>query len=150
MKTIRNIIITLVVVVIIVVVAIAVISNDETNPLNGLANEAKATATNSIMDTGIAGQIEDLINSHVDDIANITGLSTSQIESAVEDLNIDEWTAISLPDGAVATRTVDANAYGIDGTITLYEDPSYITLEAFGQTITFEIPESAQALLSFL
>ena len=42
------------------------------------------------------------------------------------------------------------NALGINGTVTTYDDPGYVSVEVYGQTVTLAVPESAQAYLPYL
>ena len=85
------------------------------------------------------------------DLANdATGLSESQVDQAIEQLDIDGWQAASLPSTATATGTIDGNALGINGTVTTYDDPGYVSVEVYGQTVTLAVPESAQAYLPYL
>ena len=126
-------------------------ASDESSPLNGAASEAKAAAANAAIDAaGLKGKVKDALSSRVDDIAAATGLSSSQVESAIDNLAIDDWTAIALPAGAIATGTFDGSAAGVDGAITTYEDPGYVTVEAYGQNVTLEVPASAHEYLSLL
>ena len=83
-------------------------------------------------------------------IAAATGLSESQVDQAIEQLDIDGWQAASLPSTATATGTIDGNALGINGTVTTYDDPGYVSVEVYGQTVTLAVPESAQAYLPYL
>ena len=36
------------------------------------------------------------------------------------------------------------------GTVTTYDDPGYVSVEVYGQTVTLAVPESAQAYLPYL
>lgn len=133
------------------VVVVFAVAGDESNPLNDAASEAKAAAANAAIDaSGLKGKVKDALAGRADDIAAATGLSSSQVQSAIDDLAIDDWTAVALPEGAVATGTFDGAAAGVDGTITTYEDPGYVTVEAYGQNVTLEVPASAQNYLSLL
>ena len=38
---------------------------------------------------------------------------------------------------------------GVEGTVTLYDDPSIVTVNAYGQEIAFEIPEGAQGYMGY-
>ena len=42
------------------------------------------------------------------------------------------------------------SALGINGTVTTYDDPGYVSVEVYGQTVTLAVPESAQAYLPYL
>ena len=120
-------------------------------PLGKAADTAKATAANAVMDASdVKGQLASAIDERRDTIAAATGLTTDQVDAAVAALDIQSWQAAPLPEGAVATGTYDGAPLGIDGTITTYDDPGYVTLTAFGQTLTLAVPDTAQAAIAGL
>ncbi len=96
------------------------------------------------------GQGQERLEGSKASIAAATGLSESQVDQAIEQLDIDGWQAASLPSTATATGTIDGNALGINGTVTTYDDPGYVSVEVYGQTVTLAVPESAQAYLPYL
>ena len=96
------------------------------------------------------GQVKSAIDERKDDIAAATGLTADQVDALVAELDIDSWQAATLPAGAVEAGTVDGSYAGIDGTITTYDDPGYVTISAYGQNVTLAVPESAQAYLPYL
>ena len=58
--------------------------------------------------------------------------------------------ATPLPAEARETGTFSGSYAGVDGSITTYEDPGYVTVKAYGQTVTLEVPASAQEYLARL
>ncbi len=126
-------------------------ANSDGNILTSAANDAKVAATNAAIDaSGIKTKVKDAIDARKGDIAAATGLTTDQVDAAVGSLDIDSWQAASLPSGATATATTSGSYAGVDGTITTYDDPGYVTVEAYGQEVTLSVPESAQQYLPFL
>lgn len=114
-------------------------------------NNAKNAATNAVIDaSGIKDRISETIDTYKDDLINATGISEDAADTIIEDIAVQDWQATTLPNDVYETGTIDGSAYGIDGTVTTYDDPSYITVEAYGQTITLAIPESAQDYLPYL
>lgn len=123
-------------------------AEDESNPLSSAVNDAKVTATNAAIDaSGIKSTIQEAVENHKDSIAAATGMSATQVDEAVANLDIDNWQAATLPSTATETGTIDGASLGVDGTITTYDDPGYITVNAYGQSITMSVPESAQQYL---
>ncbi len=121
------------------------------NPLEQFANDTKTSLINTAIDaSGVKGTIKNELNSRSEQIAQATGMSQEQVNSAINDLAIDDWTATTLPDTATPTASYNGDNFGVDGTLTTYDDPSYVTVEAYGQTITFDVPASAQAYLPYL
>lgn len=127
------------------------ISNHAQTAAENVVANAKTAATNAVIDaSGIKDRISETIDDYKTDIINATGIDESLADTIIEDIAVDDWQAATLPEEAVETGTIDGSAYGIDGTVTTYDDPGYITVEAYGQTITLAIPESAQDYLPYL
>lgn len=121
------------------------------DPLSNAIEDVKNTAANAAIDTsGIKAKAEDILASNRDVIAAATGLTTSQVDEAVASLDIQNWTATSLPSTATATDTISGNYAGVDGTVTTYDDPGYVTVGAYGQSVTLAVPESAQPYIGLL
>ena len=78
------------------------------------------------------------------------GAKAAVANAAMDATDLDSWQAAALPAGAVESGTVDGSYAGIDGTITTYDDPGYVTISAYGQNVTLAVPESAQAYLPYL
>lgn len=138
---------------IIIVVALGTIalSSVEESFFDTLINDATNSATNAAIDaTGLKSQLENTLYENVDNIAALTGLSTSEATSAIESLDIESWTATTLPSDATETGTVSGEYEGIEGTITTYDSSEYVTVETLGQKITLAVPESAQEYLPLL
>lgn len=115
------------------------------------ANSAKNAALNVALDaSGAKNRVQQALESHVDDIAAATGLSSSAVEQGIDQLAVNDWEVATLPDSAQETGTFNGSAAGIDGTVTTYDDPSYVTVEAYGQNVTLRVPESAQSYLGYL
>lgn len=114
-------------------------------------DSAKNAATNAVIDaSGIKDRINETIDEYKAEIINSTGISEDVADSIIDDIAVNDWQATTLPENVCETGTIDGSAYGIEGTVTTYDDPSYITVEAYGQTVTLAIPESAQGYLPYL
>lgn len=151
MKRILGVFLGLIALVIVGVVGVFALSGANAGPASDLASDAKAAATNAVIDaSGLKDTAKSMLEDNKASIAAATGLSESQVDQAIGELNIDEWQAAALPSSATATGTIDGSAAGIDGTVTTYDDPGYISVDAYGQTITLAVPESAQAYLPYL
>lgn len=141
----------------IVVVALSYTTLSDT-PLGtwvqGVVDEAASAATNAALDaSGIKGRIDETLRDNAPTIASATGLSESQVNDAIDSLDITSWSAVPLPSDVTAKDTVSGSYGGVSGSVTTYDDPSYVTVETGGQTLTFAVPEGAQAyaqLLSYL
>lgn len=119
--------------------------------LLGLGQNA---VTNVALDaSGIKGTIDDELRDNASAIAAQMGLSEDEVLQAIDDLDIENWSVTSLPSDAQVSSTQSVTYGGVAAEITTYDDPSYITVEVQGQTITLAVPDSAQdskALLSYL
>ena len=124
---------------------------DPANPLTSVAQDAKVAATNAAIDaSGVKSKVQDAIDANRDTIAAATGMTADQVDAAVESLDIPSWQASSLPSTATPASSVNGSYAGVDGTITTYDDPGYVTIDAYGQSVTLAVPESAQDYLSLL
>lgn len=139
MKTVTKILAVLALVAVAIVGAFTLISRSGTAVVN-TALEA----------SGVKTQAEDVLRSHVADIAAATGMSEDQVNAAIDRLDIASWNATDLPAGAQQAGSVDVSYQGVDATVTTYSDPSYVTVDALGQNITLSVPESAQQYLPLL
>ena len=107
------------------------------NPLAGLFEGGKNAAANAALDvSGLKSKA--------------TGMSSSQVDAAIDALDIQSWEVTSLPEGAEKTGSANVSYSGTDATITTYDDPSVVTVTAMGQDITLAVPDSAQTYLPFL
>lgn len=151
MKRVLGVFLGLIALIIVGIVGVFALSGTDAGPASDLANDAKAAAANAAIDAaGLKDKAKSALEDNKASIAAATGLSESQVDQAIEQLNIDEWQAASLPSSATPTGTIDGSAAGVNGTITTYDDPGYISVEAYGQTITLAVPESAQDYLPYL
>ena len=107
--------------------------------------------TNAAIDaSGIKTKAEDALYSNAADIAAQTGMSESQVNQAIDSLDIENWSITSLPSDVEATGSQSVSYGGVSAEVTTYDDPSYISVTAEGQTFTLEVPESAQEYMSLL
>lgn len=114
-------------------------------------SDMRTGAANAMIDaSGIKGRIEDKLRSNASAIAQATGLSETEVSGAIDALDIPSWSAAELPDGAVATGSASASYGGTSATVTTYADPSYVTVDAYGQSVTLSVPASAQGYLPYL
>lgn len=150
MSKVIKIFVGLIVLMIVGIVGITLLSNAD-GIIGDTVDTAKNAATNAAIDaSGAKNRVQEALESHVNEIAAATGLPVSTVEQGISDLDVQSWTVTSLPDGAQATGSYSGSAGGVSGTVTTYADPSYVTVDAYGQTLTFEVPESAQQYMGYL
>ncbi len=155
MKKVLGVFCGLIALIIVACIGVLITADDglfkEGNPLEQFASDTKASLVNAAIDaSGVKNTIHQELTARTSDIAQATGMTETQVSSAINDLAIDEWTATTLPSTTTPTATYDGSNFGVDGVLTTYDDPSYVTVEAYGQTITFDVPASAQAYLPYL
>lgn len=108
-------------------------------------------ATNAAIDaSGIKTKAEDALYGNAAEIAAQTGMSEDQVNQAIDNLDIDSWAVTSLPSDAQESGSQSVNYGGISAEVTTYNDPSYISVTAEGQTFTLSVPASAQEYLPLL
>lgn len=151
MKKLLGALVALVVLVVAVGVGIVALANAQLGPASEVAQNVQAAATNTVMDVAdVKGKVKDVVEQNKDNLAAAAGMTAEEVDAAIADLGIDEWQAVPLPADAVVAGSYDGSTLGVPGTFTLYEDPSYVTLEVYGQALTLTVPESAQARLAAL
>ncbi len=111
----------------------------------------KNAAANAALDaTGLKSKAKAALENNRDKIAAATGMSDAEVDAAIAGLDIDSWEVTSLPDGATETGTSSISYGGTDATVTTYDDPSVVTVDAYGQKVTLAVPASAQDYLPYL
>lgn len=121
------------------------------NPLAGLFENGKNTAANAALDaSGLKSKANEALKSNRDKIAEVTGMTPSDVDAAIDALDIENWEVTTLPDGASPTGSANVTYGGTDATVTTYDDPSVVTVNALGQNVTLAVPDSAQPYLPFL
>ena len=121
------------------------------NPLAGLFEQGKNAAANAALDaTGLKSKAKAALEGNRDKIAAATGMSDAEVDAAIAALDIDSWEVTSLPDGATETGSSSISYGGTDATVTTYDDPGVVTVNAMGQDVTLAVPDSAQDYLPFL
>ena len=136
-----------------IAVLLGIFSAAWTLALNGtpLEDAIGTGIANAALDaSGVKSSIDEALRSNVERIAAATGLSNEQVETAIDELAIESWSATTLPEGVSVSGTFSTSYQGASATVTTYADPSYITVEAYGQDLTLAVPESAQQYLSLL
>lgn len=121
------------------------------NPVTEVVNDAKNAAANAALDaSGIKEKAQAALEGNAERIAAATGMSTAQVNEAIANLDIESWRATTPPADALPAGTSNISYGGTDATITTYDDPSVVTVNAYGQNLTLEVPASAQQYLGYL
>ena len=151
-KTMRNIVITCVVLIVIAVGASALLLTGGCGKMaSDPLGQTRADAVNAVIDSsGIKQRIDSELRSHATDLATQVGISPSLAEGVVDSIAVEDWKAVPLPDSAKATDNFTVEADGTPVEITTYDDTSIVTVEAYGQEVTFEVPESARAYVPYV
>ncbi len=111
----------------------------------------RAEAINVVLDqAGLKERIESALYKGADRFAEETGVPVEIVNKAIDVLDVTHWEATTLPDNVKKTGSVDADIEGGAISITSYDDPSYITLGAYGQEVTFDVPKSTEAFTSII
>ena len=149
--TFKRIIIAAVALIAIAGAACALVMSCGHSTADGPINQMRNGAVNTVLDlTGIKGRLDSELRSRAGEVAERMGVSQAVANSIVDSLAIEEWQAVTLPPSAKRSGSFNVEAQGISAQVTTYDDPSVITVEAFGQAITFEVPESARTYMPFL
>ncbi len=121
------------------------------NPLAGLFEQGKNAAANAALDaTGLKSKAKAALEGNRDKIAAATGMSDAEVDAAIAALDIDSWEVFFKDTAATETGSSSISYGGTDATVTTYDDPSVVTVNAMGQDVTLAVPDSAQDYLPFL
>lgn len=116
-----------------------------------LFGDISSKAVDSLLSvSNVKENIDAALRSHITSISAKTGYSEAEITCAIDELDIPSWHVTPLPEDAVEISNYSTNYQDINATITTYADPNYITVEAYGQELTLEVPPTAQAYYSLL
>jgi len=108
-------------------------------------------ATNAALDaSGLKSKAEDTLYANAGDIAAQTGMSEEQVNQAIDKLDIESWSVTSLPSDVKETGSQKVNYGGVSAEVITYDNPSYLTVSAEGQTFTLAVPDSAQEYVPLL
>lgn len=129
--------------------------SENTNDLLGSAaaavTSAKNDAINAALDaTGAKTAVQNALISHSEDISDATGLADNQVQTIITNMDIPSWQVTDLPHDTVETNVVSGTYAGVKAQVTTYADPSYVSIEAYGQDFTLAVPTSAQQYMSLL
>ena len=117
----------------------------------GPAEGAKVDAINFMLDTsGIKERIDSEVRKKATEVAERYGVSATAVNNIMDSVAITDWKATTLPADAIETGAYDVQTDDLSATITTYEDPGIVTVDAYGQSITMEVPESAQGYVPML
>ena len=118
---------------------------------NSPLESARAGAINTLLEqTQLKQRLEDELYMRADRFAEDTGVPVEIVNALIETLDVTHWEATTLPQGVSQTSKIDTEVAGQQLSITSYGDPSYVTLGAYGQEVTFDVPESAETLSAAL
>lgn len=119
--------------------------------VGGLGTSLQTGAANAILDAaGVKGQADSALHQRASTIAAATGLSESQVNAAIDQLDISSWSVTTLPTNAQATGSFTTSYQGTQATVTTYSDPSYVSVDVAGQTVALSVPASAQSYVPYL
>lgn len=153
MKVLRRIVIGVVVVAVLAIGVLVVLPQTlgEDHPVTQAIDGGKVAATNAAIDaSGVKAKAQEALESNAELIAQRTGLPLKVVDSAIESLDIESWQVAVLPSGAQPTGTFDIDYNGIAAEVTTYADPSIVTVDMYGQSVTLAVPEKSQPYVRYL
>lgn len=153
MKVLRRTLIVVLILIVLVCCAFFVLPQilGKSHPVTAVIDDSKIALTNTAIDaTGIKGRAQEALEANSERIADATGLPLSTVNEAIEALDIESWQVTTLPRGAVETGTMNVDYGGITADVTTYDDPSVVTVDAYGQNVTLAVPEGSQKYVRYL
>ncbi len=108
-------------------------------------NDARLVAANGLLDaSGFKERLDADMRDYSSRLAEESGLPQKAVEGAIDGLAIPEWQLTDLPAEAEPTGSFTVRPHGIETQVTLYDRNDLVSAEAYGQTLCFAVPESAQ------
>ena len=121
------------------------------NPLAGLFEQGKNAAANAALDaTGLKSKAKAALEGNRDKIAPAPRPPPPAAPAAHPPPPHASREVTRLPAGAPEPGTSSISYGGTDATVTTYDDPGVVTVNAMGQDVTLAVPDSAQDYLPFL
>ena len=153
-KTMRRIVIASIVLIALAAAAcLAVYSCSVGTPLEGV----RTSALNTLIDqAGVKDKIKSELETRAEETAEQYGIPVELLDAGIDMLAIEDWKVVDTPTDKGVNKTVEVDVGGNPVQVTLYDDPSLVSVKGdgaintFGQMVTFEIPESAQTAVSML
>ena len=150
-KTMRNVVITAIVMILVAAGLSAVVmsggcSKMASDPVEG----ARINALNAIVESsGIKETLDSRLREEGRQLAAYYGVSPDVVDNVVDSAAIKDWKVTTLPENAIeeSSYTIDVDGQSVE--ITTYDDDSVVTVGAYGQEVTFEVPESARDYLPY-
>ena len=151
-KTFKRIIIVAIMLIALAAAASALVLSKSCSPgVNDPLAEAKTSALNTVIDaSGIKQRIDSEVRVKASAIAEEAGIPQPLVDNVIDSLAIPDWKATTLPEEAQETGVYDIKTDELTAQITTYDDPGIVTVDAYGQNVTMEVPKTAQGYLSFL
>lgn len=113
--------------------------------LRDLGTNMEYVTLNAALDaSGVKGAAESALRDNAAGIASATGMSEQEVDRAIDELDISSWRVTELPAQATPQLSFQASYQGSSTTVTTYDDPSYITIDALGQHTTLLVPDGTR------
>ena len=118
---------------------------------------ARTQVLNTVIDrAGIKARIETELRDRGSALAEEYGIPQQIIDSAIDTLDVPNWEIVNTPDSSSENDRYGFDVADSQVQITTYDDPAVISVKSdgkvntFGQSISFKVPESAQAYTDLL
>ena len=76
------------------------------NPITGITTAIQNQALDNL---GIKSKIDSTLRNNEEAIAHYTGMSESQVDDMIDNLDIQDWNATQLPSNATVANTYNGN-----------------------------------------
>ncbi|MDO4399857.1 MAG: hypothetical protein Q4D27_02785 [Coriobacteriia bacterium] len=111
---------------------------------NALSN---AATTVMLQNGSLTQQVESALYDNDELIAQKLGVTASEVDDFVRNLDLSNWEAVELPSDVTAAGEYEYEYEGQPVSATLYDDPEYVTVNIGGQEVTLHVSESASQFL---
>lgn len=116
-----------------------------------LADDAKQLAASAALDNmGGLNTVEDTLRDNVITLATDSGLTVNQVSTILDGLAISTWETCDMPEGLKEVTSFDYKMGDIETTITIYDDPAYLTASFMDIPVTFAVPKDSQEYIDYI
>ena len=112
---------------------------------------ARADAINAVIEaTGLKDKLDSELRARGYEIVGEYGMPNELADQVIDSLAINDWEVTVLPQDVNQTANVTIDIEGNPVGITTYDDDSVVTIGAYGQEVTFAVPQSAQVYVPYI
>lgn len=151
-KTMRNIVIVGISMILVAAALVAVVVCGGCSAMSSASFESiRVDALNTVIEaTGLKTRIDSDLRERGYELVEKYGLPDALADQLVDSLAIGDWEVTSKPQDVAETSRFTLDVENNPLEITTYDDNSVVSVGAYGQEVTFAVPEPAQVYMPYV